>query len=78
MRNRVPVNILMRECSVESNRYVFVYPIIGTEADSVGDGKIEASIPVNYNQNKENDLGDAKNIWEVCACFRFIKKFCYT
>lgn len=48
---------------------LIVHPTIGVEADEKRNGKVDASIPVDQDQNVEDKLGDAENVWIVGTRF---------
>ena len=53
---------------------VVVHPAVGAEANPIGDGKVEASIPVDDNENVQHHLAYPEGIGEVGACLCLVEK----
>lgn len=51
-----------------------IHPMIGAETDHVADGEVETSIPVDDDQNVEDQLGDPEDEWEVCGAFGAVEE----
>lgn len=64
----------MGEGAIPPDGDVLVDPAIGTKADGVGDGKVEASVPVDDDQNVQHHLADPEGVGEVCASLSLVEE----
>ena len=65
----------MWECSIGSNSDVLVDPSVSTKANGIRYCKIKTSIPVDDDQDVDDDFAYSEGVREICSCFCFIKEF---
>jgi hypothetical protein len=54
---------------------ISVNPRIRSEPNHVTDSEVQASIPVDDDQDVDDHFGDAKCVWEIRFCFGSFEKF---
>lgn len=64
----------MGEGTIPSNGDVLVDPAVRAEADGVGDGEVEAGVPVDDDQDVEDHLADPEGIGEVGARLSLVEE----
>lgn len=53
---------------------VSVHPFVAAEADGVGDGEVEAGVPVNDNEDVQHHLAYPEGVGEVGASLRLVEE----
>lgn len=79
-RQRRPVervDVLARQRGVRRSVEI-VHPIVGAETERVADGKVEAGVPVDQNQNGEHDLDERKYMLIVLLKYYRMYVYMYT
>lgn len=54
--------------------YVWIYPRVRPEADGFGNGKENASVPVNNDEDVEHEVADTENVRIVRSGFRAVEE----
>lgn len=69
-----PVNILVLKVAVVADGNVLVDPIVGAEPDGVRNGEVEARVPVDQDQDREDHFADAKHVRKVGSRLRLVEE----
>lgn len=64
----------MRKCCILLYGNVLVHPAVSAKPNGIGDGKIEAGIPVDDDEDVEDHLADPEGIWKVGASLRLVEE----
>lgn len=55
-----------------------VNPLVAAEPNGIGDGEVEARIPMDDNQDVEDDLADPEHVWVVGQRLCLLEELAHT